>query len=206
MRERFELADRRADVTLSPPERLAKSFFDYLRFQVTLPRGEQTRDVVRAGKVAAVLPIDVERDEIVMIRQFRLAAHLANDKGELLEIVAGRIEPGETAALAAQRECSEEIGVAPLALVELFSYLPTPGMTDEVVTFFLAAVDAADVPERTQPTDGEYINVLRVPIDAALEALNRGVMRSGPLVIALQWLALNRDRLATLLRTSGSDR
>jgi ADP-ribose pyrophosphatase len=195
-----DLADRAAQVELSAPERPAKGFFDYQRFHVTLPAGVQTRDVVRAGKVVALLPLDLERGEIVMIRQFRPAAHLANGRGDTIEIVAGRVEAGETLAQAARRECQEEIGVAPKVLVELFSYLPTPGLTDEEVTFFVAAVDAARVPERTHPTEGEYISVLRVPIDAALEALAKGTMRNGPLVLALHWLALNRARVGEILR------
>ncbi len=201
-----DLADRAADVTLSAPELLGKGFFDYQRYRVTLPSGAQTRDVLRAGKVIAVLPLDIERGEIVMIRQFRPAAHLANGRGEMIEIVAGRVEAGETLAEAARRECQEEIGVAPNVLVELFSYLPTPGLTDEEVTFFVAAVDAARVPERTHPTEGEYISVLRVPIDAALEAFAAGTMRNGPLVLALHWLALNRGRVADILRGSNAQR
>lgn len=197
-----ELSDRPADVALSSPEPLGKGFFDYQRFRVTLPGSAQTRDVLRAGKVVAVLSIDVERGEIVMIHQFRPAAHLANGKGELIEIVAGRVEPGEQLAESARRECQEEIGVAPLALVELFSYLPTPGLTDEEVTLFVAAVDASRVPERTHPTKGEHITVMRVPIDAALEALAKGTMHNGPLVVGLQWLALNRGRVAELLRAA----
>ena len=93
-----DLADRAAPAKLSAPERPVKGFFDYQRFQVTLPAGPQTRDVVRAGKVVALLPLDLERGEVVMIRQFRPAAHLANGKGELIEIVAGRVEPGEQLA------------------------------------------------------------------------------------------------------------
>jgi ADP-ribose pyrophosphatase len=147
-----------------------------------------------------VLPIDIERDEIVLIRQFRLPAYLANGKGELVEIVAGRVEQGERPAETARRECAEEIGVAPAALVELFSYLTTPGLTDEEVTVFLAAVDASRVPERTHATEGERISVMRVPIDAALAALQAASVQNGPLVIALQWLALNRARIAGLLR------
>ena len=194
-----ELADRAAEVTLSPPERPDKGFFDYQRFHVTLAGGTQIRDVVRAGKVAAVLPLDIARGEIVMIRQFRPAAHLANGKGETVEIVAGRVEPGEQPAETARRECAEEIGVTPTALVELFSYLPTPGLTDEEVTFFVAAIDASRVPERTHPTEGEYITVMRVPIDAALEALPKGAMHNGPLVVGLLWLAANRGRVAEML-------
>lgn len=197
-----DLADRAADVTLSAPELLGKGFFDYQRYRVTLPSGAQTRDVLRAGKVIAVLPLDIDRGEIVMIRQFRPAAHLANGRGDTIEIVAGRVEAGETLAVAARRECQEEIGVSPKALVELFSYLPTPGLTDEEVTFFVAAIDAARVPERTHPTEGEYISVLRVPVDTALEALAKGTMRNGPLVLALHWLALNRGRVAEILRAA----
>jgi len=194
-----DVADRAAPVELSAPETPAKGFFDYQRFRVTLPAGTQTRDVVRAGKVVALLPLDLERGEIVMIRQFRPAAHLANGKGELIEIVAGRVEPGEQLMETARRECEEEIGVAPSALVELFSYLPTPGLTDEEVTFFVAAIDASRVPRRTHPTEGEYIEVMRVPIDTAIAAFNEGTMHNGPLVVGLLWLALNRGRLPELL-------
>jgi ADP-ribose pyrophosphatase len=200
--DKRDLADRVAQAELSAPEHPAKGFFDYQRFRVKLPAGEQLRDVVRAGKVIAILPLDLERGEIVMIRQFRPAAHLANGKGELMEIVAGRVEPGERLAETARRECQEEIGVTPSALVELFSYLPTPGLTDEEVTFFVAAVDASQVPERTHPTEGEYIRVMRVPIDAALAAFNEGAMRNGPLVVGLLWLALNRARVAEILRAA----
>ena len=194
-----DLADRTALAELSAPERPAKGFFDYQRFRVSLPAGTQTRDVVRAGKVVALLPLDLERGEIVMIRQFRPAAHIANGKGEMVEIVAGRVEPGEQLKETARRECEEEIGVTPSALVELFSYLPTPGLTDEEVTLFVAAIDASRVPERTHPTEGEYIEALRVPIETALAALAAGTMRNGPLVVGLQCLALNRGRLRELL-------
>ncbi|MEJ2432516.1 MAG: NUDIX hydrolase, partial [Pseudolabrys sp.] len=159
---------------MSDPERFAEGFFGYERYRLTVEGAQQTREVVRAGRVAAVLPIDVARDEIVLIRQFRLPAHLANGHGELVEIVAGRVEQGEQPAETARRECAEEIGVAPAALVELFSYLTTPGLTDEQVTVFLAAVDASSVPERTHATEGERISVMRAPIDTALAALTAG--------------------------------
>jgi ADP-ribose pyrophosphatase len=199
MPDHAELADQPSDVALSPPEPLAKGFFDYRRYRLTLQGAAQMRDVVLAGKVAAVLRIDPARDEIELIRQFRLPAHLANGRGNLIETVAGRVEPGEQPAEAARRECTEEIGVKPGGLIELFTYLTTPGLTDEEVTVFLAAVDASRVPECTS-AGGEQIGIVRVPIDAAIDALTLGTMRNGPLVIALQWLALNRGRVTELLR------
>jgi ADP-ribose pyrophosphatase len=200
-----ELADRRADVTLSEPEILANGYRPYQRYHVTL-RGvdgealAQQRDVILGGKVVAVLAVDLARDEIVLIRQFRLAAQLATGKGDMIEIVAGRVEADEQPNDSARRECAEEIGVAPDRIVELFSYLTTPGITDEEVVVFLAAVDASRVPLRPDnPDEGERIETLRVPIDRAIAGLADNAMRNGPLLIALQWLALNRGRLAELL-------
>jgi ADP-ribose pyrophosphatase len=198
-----EIADSPADVEVSPPELLARGYRIYERYHVKLKQAggapvEQQRDVIRGGKVVAVLPIDVERNEIVLIRQFRLPAHLANGRGDLVESVAGRVEHGEQPADTARRECMEEIGTAPVRLVELFTYLDSPGITDEEVTVFLAVVDASRVPARTS-FDGEQIVTLRVSIDGALAALAEGTMRNGLLVTALQWLALNRERLASLL-------
>lgn len=201
-----KLTDRAADIVLSPAGLLAKGYLDYRRYRLTLkaPDGStvaQTRDVLLGGKVVAVLPVDIIRDEIVLIRQFRLPAQLANGRGDLIEIVAGRVEADETLIDAARRECTEEIGVTPSALVELFSYLTTPGVTDEEVTIFLAAVDASRVPEISgAAAEGEQIVTIRVSIDEAIAALNQNRMRNGPLLIALQWLALNRGRLSELLR------
>jgi ADP-ribose pyrophosphatase len=200
-----ELADQVADIELARPDTLAKGYRDYLRYRLTIAGADgkpvaQTRDILRSGKVVAVLPIDLDRDEIIMFKQFRLAAHLANGKGELVEIVAGRVDEGEALLDAARRECGEEIGVTPGKLVEIATYLTTPGLTDEEVTVYATAIDAAKVREgaHTSP-DGELLQIFRVPIDVALVALERGTMRGSPVIIALQWLALNRARLPELL-------
>ena len=201
-----EIVDRAAEVALSEPELLAKAYRDYARYHLTLKGAgsvpiEQQRDVLRAGKVVVVLPIDVARDEIVLMRQFRLPAHLANGRGELIEIVAGRVEKGESLAEAARRECTEEIGVAPAKMVEVLTYLSTPGVTDEELTVFVAAVDASQVRDGPHTTpDGERLTLFRVSIDDALAALTRGTFRGSPVVVALQWLALNRERIGELLR------
>jgi ADP-ribose pyrophosphatase len=205
MADKSKLADLPANVTVSPPERLAKAYRDYERYHVTLAGAdgapvEQQRDILRAGQVVAVLPVDLARDEIVLLRQFRLAAHLANGRGDLVEVVAGRVEADEALIDAARRECGEEIGIVPDRLVDVLSYLTTPGLTDEEVTIFVAAVDAARVKEGPVATvDGEQLHILRVPMAAAIAALGTGAVREGPLLIALQWLALNRNRLAALL-------
>jgi len=197
------IADDRADVAIAGREVLAEGFRRYERLRVRRSGENVPRplDVLRSGPAAAVLPIDPGRDEVVLLRQFRLAAHLANGRGNLVEIVAGHVEADEQPAEAARRECVEEIGVAPGLLVELFTYLTSPGMSDEEITLFLGIVDASGVPERAgAAAEHEETVPMRVPIDAALAALAAGTVRNGPLIIALQWLALNRGRLSEIVR------
>ena len=197
------IADDRADVVIAGREVLAEGFRRYERLRVRRSGENVPRplDVLRAGPAAAVLPIDPGRDEVVLLRQFRLAAHLANGRGNLVEIVAGHVEADEQPAEAARRECVEEIGVAPGLMVELFTYLTSPGMSDEEITLFLGVVDASGVPERAgAAAEHEETVPMRVPIDAALAALATGTVRNGPLIIALQWLALNRGRLSEIVR------
>ena len=197
------IADDRADIVVAGREVLAEGFRRYERLRVCRSGENVPRplDVLRAGPAAAVLPIDPGRDEVVLLRQFRLAAHLANGRGNLVEIVAGHVEADEQPAEAARRECVEEIGVAPGLLVELFTYLTSPGMSDEEITLFLGIVDASGVPERAgAAAEHEETVPMRVPIDAALAALAAGTVRNGPLIIALQWLSLNRGRLSDIVR------
>ncbi len=197
------IADDRADVVIAGREVLAEGFRRYERLRVRRSGEDVPRalDVLRSRPAAAVLPIDPGRDEVVLLRQFRLAGHLANGRGNLVEIVAGHVEAEEQPAEAARRECVEEIGVAPGLLVELFTYLTSPGMSDEEITLFLGIVDASGVPERAgAAAEHEETVPMRVPIDAALAALVARTVRNGPLIIALQWLALNRGRLSEIVR------
>jgi ADP-ribose pyrophosphatase len=195
------IADQAAEVTLSEPTSIGRGYMRYERFEVALTRNgedvlKQQRDVIRAGRVAAVLPIDIARGEIVLIRQFRLPAHLATGRGDMVEIVAGRVDGDESAMAAASRECFEEIGVTPDRLVELYSVLPTPGFTDEYVTFFLGFIDASKVLTRGGLADEtEDTHPFVVPIEAAIAALEEGGLFNGLMVSALQWLALHRERL-----------
>ena len=208
MAERDEaagLADRPLAVEVSAPRRIDDGGFrPYERYTLRLPVPDgtmltQRRDILRGGRVAGVLPVDLARDRVVLLRQFRLAAHLATGDGDMIEIVAGRVDEGESDAAAARRECHEEIGAAPDALVRLYSVLPTPGLTDELVTTYLGFVDSSKVAAQDGVADEtEHIETLVVPVDDALAALRGGRILNALTVSALQWLALNRARLREL--------
>jgi ADP-ribose pyrophosphatase len=188
------LTDEAADVAVSAPELLSDVFrrYELYRLSLALPDGarlEQTRAVLRVGRVIGVLAVDPARAEVVLIRQFRLAAHLATGQGSLIEIVAGHVEPDEAPVAAARRECMEEIGVAPEALYEMFSFMPAPGAVDEYATLYLAIVDASRVPAQAgAPDEAEHTEPIRIAVPTALAALERNDMHNGFLILALQWL------------------
>jgi ADP-ribose pyrophosphatase len=201
-----DLADRPMDAALSEPEHRGGGFYGYDRYQVTLEGAIVERDAVRIGRVVVILPVDLVRDEIVLIRQFRLGAHLALGLGDLVEVPAGRVERGEDVAAAASRELSEETGLTPDKLVPLFELMPSAGSSDEHMFFFLAQVDASRVLERAGAAhETENTRPLRVPIDRALDALDAKSLHYGAAIVSLQWLALNRNRLGKILE-SGSAR
>jgi len=61
---------------------------------------------------------------------------------------------------------------------------------------FLGIVDSTRVPERAGAADeSEDTRPLCVDIDVALAALADGRLHNGYLIMALQWLALNRHRI-----------
>jgi ADP-ribose pyrophosphatase len=200
-----DLSDAAVEVELTGPENRGGGFYRYERYGVKLDGAVFERDAVRIGRVVVILPIDLDRDEIVLIRQFRLGAHLALGKGDLVEVPAGRVERGEDIVVAARRECQEEIGIVPNVLVPLFDLMPSAGSSDEHMFFFLGTVESSKVPERAGAADEqEDTRPLRVPIEKALEALKKGELHYGAAVLALQWLALNRSHLREIMRTGAA--
>ena len=196
-----DLSDAAVEAALTGPEARGGGIYRYERYRVVLDGAALERDVVRVGRVVVIVTVDLDRDVVVLIRQFRLGAHLALGKGDMVELPAGRVERGEELIDAARRECQEEIGVTPQTLVPIFDLMPSPGMSDEHMSFFLGIVDASKVPERAGAAhEQEDTQPICVPIDRALEALAAGALNYGAAILGLQWLALNRSRLKAIAR------
>ena len=152
------------------------------------------REVFERGHAAAVLPYDPERDAVVLIDQFRIGALAAGVNPWIAEIVAGMIEDGETAEAVAYREAEEEIGCPVRDLIKVCDYLSTPGGASEMVTLFCGRVDSAlACGVHGNKAEFEDILVYTLPLDEALARLRTGEIRNSVTIIALQWLALNRD-------------
>ena len=157
---------------------------------------EITREIFERGRAVAVLPYDPERDEVVLIEQFRPGALGVEADPWLIETIAGIIEAGESIESVAEREAKEEAGLALTALRPICRYFASPGGSTETVDLFAARVDAADAGGIFGLADeGEDIKVHVLSWNRALSWLNEGRIKVATTIIALQWLALHRDRL-----------
>lgn len=166
------------------------------------------RELFERGHAAAVLPYDPVRDEVILIEQFRVGAIDAPGGPWLLEIVAGVIEADEKVEDVVRRESVEEAGCNITDLIPLYDYQVSPGGMTERVALFCGRVDATHVGGVHGVKDeGEDIKVHVVSLDTALQFLRSGKINSASAIIALQWLALNRDQVRTswlTLQTSGA--
>jgi len=150
------------------------------RFELAVVEAEAAgrrvrRDVLLHPGAVAVLA--VEDGRVLLERQYRVPVG-----GWLYEIPAGTREPGEEPAETARRELVEETGYEPGELVELFRFYPSPGVSTEEITVFLAR-RLRYVGARPEPD--EAIETLWVGLDEALEMVERGVIRDGKTIAAL---------------------
>lgn len=111
----------------------AAGFLELVEEEVESPDGEIiTRYTVRHPGAVVVVPVEAD-GRVVMVRQYRVAAHRA-----LLELPAGKREPDEPPEVTAARELEEEVGLRPGGLVKLAEFYNSPGFTDEYTHVYLA--------------------------------------------------------------------
>ncbi len=157
---------------------------------------EITRELFRRGNCVAVLLYDPNADKVVLIEQFRTGAILKADKAWLVEIVAGAIEEGEVAEAVAYRESLEEAGCEIQQLMVINEFYTTPGGSSEWITLFCGKVDSTTVGGiHGLDHEDEDIWVRTVSFDEAYLMLENGEIDSAIPIIAIQWLALNRQKL-----------
>ena len=155
-----------------------------------------TREVFQRGNCVAVLLYDPLRDEVVIIEQFRAGAMQMPEQAWLLEIVAGAIEPGETAEEVAYRESVEEAGCEIKQLIKINDFFTSPGGTSELLTLFYGKVDTSGIGGiHGLDHEDEDIFVTTMKFDDVYKLLLDGKILSAIPIIAIQWLFINRDKL-----------
>jgi ADP-ribose pyrophosphatase len=162
------------------------------RDEVLEPGGvKATRDVIRHNGSVVILAVDTESNPkdpgILLIRQYRHAAGKL-----LLELPAGRIEPGEKIIPAGKRELIEETGYRAKRWSKHVNYYASPGFLTETMTILLA--EGLTLGEAS-PEDDEKIEIHMTPLSQVLRLIHAGKIEDGKTLIGvLLYDSLRRSR------------
>jgi len=155
--------------------------------RVELPNGRTLMlDVVRHPGASAVVPF-LSDDEVLLIQQYRHACD-----GPLLEVPAGKLDPGETPEICAARELEEETGQRAGRLEAFGPIWTSPGFTDERIWLF-AGYDLEPVERRLE--DDEVIELVPMRLDDAIAKVWNGEIHDAKSALALLQAARRLGRL-----------
>ena len=144
--------------------------------EVLLPDGQHgLREVVEHPGGVGILALD--GDDVLLVCQYRYAFSRV-----LTEIPAGKREPGEEPSVTARRELKEEIGAEAEKWTELGALIASPGCYGETLYLYLAQELTFGA---THPDEDEFLDVLRMPFDQAVEQCMRGELTDAKTVAAL---------------------
>ena len=143
---------------------------------VRLPNGKTAeREVAEHPGGVGILALD--GGDVLLVRQYRYAFSRV-----LTEIPAGKREPGEEPFVTAQRELREEIGATAGRWTELGALIASPGCYGEVLYLYMAQeLTFGD----THPDEDEFLDVVRMPFDRAVELCMTGELTDAKTVIAV---------------------
>ena len=165
------------ETTLQCEEKYRGRIIYVHRDVVSLPDGNQAvREIVEHSGGVGVLPVDGEGN-CWCVRQFRYAfgAHL-------LEVPAGKLEPGEKPLECAIRELSEETGFAAKELTFLGALYPSPGYCRETLYLYLAT---GLTPGKAHLDKGEFLDVEVWKLDELYDMVMRGELPDAKTAMAV---------------------
>lgn len=195
--------DMARDVNVRAHHHPYASFFSVQEIDVQVRQYDGTmsgvlnRAAILVGEAAVVLPYDPVRDCVLLIEQFRAPVFMAGDPAPWVwEPIAGLLEPGEAAEVAARREALEEAGLQ-LGHLELVGEMySSTGSSTEYLHLFVGLADLnSNLPGTGGTDEGEDIRSRLVGYEDLMQSIDAGRYKDMPLVTTALWLARHRDRL-----------
>lgn len=153
---------------------------------VELPNGKMSkREIIKHPGAVAIIAV-TDEGKIVMVEQYRKALERS-----IIEIPAGKLEPGEEPLRTAERELEEETGYECREMEHLISFYTSPGFADELVHVFVAhqlakKEDAAGLDE------DEFVELLELTLAEVEQYLQEGKIRDAKTAYAVQYLQLKQ--------------
>lgn len=176
---------------------LKKVDFEYLNNQNTWEK--QSREAYDRGNGAVVLLYNLERQTVILTRQFRMPTYLNKNKdGMMIEACAGLLDENDPKT-AIIKEIEEETGYRIKTVEKVFESYMSPGSVTEILHFFIAAyTEDQKVSEGGGAADEtENIEVLEYSFTEALALIKSGEIKDAKTIMLLQYAQIN---LANLMK------
>ena len=152
----------------------------------------QHRESYDRGNGATLLPYNLARRTVVLVRQFRYPAYVNGYDDLLIEAAAGLLDNASPEARI-RAEAEEETGYRLGEIKKIFEAFMSPGSVTEKLHFFVAAYEPSmQVGSGGGIADeGEDIEVLELSIDSALDMIGDGRIADAKTIMLLQYAALH---------------
>ena len=132
---------------------------------VTVETGTSVREIVEHNGGAVIVPV-TDDGKIIMVKQYRKPA-----KRVMLEVPAGKIDPGEDHYTTAIRELKEETGYTADNVRFLTKMYPSVGYSEELLYIYMVT---GLTPGETDPDENEAIDVVEIPLDELHKMIMEG--------------------------------
>lgn len=150
--------------------------------EVFLPDGNKSsREIVKHPGAVAIMAI-TEDKKIVLVEQYRKALERS-----IIEIPAGKIEPGEPPEETARRELEEETGYTTSSLQYVQSFATSPGFADEVIHLYFAE-NIEKMSIKATLDEDEFVEVLYVTIEEMESLVTNNKIYDAKTAFACLWL------------------
>ncbi|ELJ9333337.1 NUDIX hydrolase [Staphylococcus pseudintermedius] len=153
------------------------------KHKVSLPNNETAyREVVKHNGAVAICALTADQ-QVILVKQYRKAL-----EQELLEIPAGKLEPGEDRESAAMRELEEETGYKAKKLTLIGEVYGTPGFSNEKISVYFA--DNL-VEGKVNLDEDEFVEKVLYSLDDVKKAVEARTIEDAKTFIAFQHLLLH---------------
>ncbi|MGG1628636.1 NUDIX hydrolase [Rossellomorea sp. NRS-1567] len=154
--------------------------------EVELPNGKTSkRELIKHPGAVAVIALTPE-GKLVMVEQYRKALEKS-----IIEIPAGKLEPGEEPDITALRELEEETGYGCGNLEHLISFYTSPGFADELVHLYIAH-DLYPIHESKETDEDEFVELIEVTVEEAAQLIKEQRIYDAKTAYAIQYLQLQK--------------
>lgn len=137
---------------------------------------------------------DPQRDEVVLVNEFRPGVLACGEYPYTDNLVAGAIEPGESPIEAGVREMQEEAGLALLdpVLIRQGAYVSSGGTSEKISLVYGRVDTAAAGGIHGAPTQREQTLAVVLPAQVFIERVRSGAINDFKTLVAGYWFAERR--------------